>query len=289
MCRKLWTGLRQVNRNHQDRRRWTEIHPGGIIPANHPEETSMTIITLPTALSMQGKRVLVTGAASGIGKATALVLAQLGAELVISDRAPMDATRDEIQAGGGVCSMEQGDLTDDAFIASFFAGERVHAVAHCAGILEGRPWKEDKAWHERFHRVMDVNVRVPLQLAATAIDHMAARGGGNIALVGSVAGKTGGTSISTPPDYSASKGAVHTLVKWLSRNAVGRGVLVNAVAPGPVETPMTRGFNLGPTLPMGRIGRAEELAWPIAFLCTSAASYLSGAILDVNGGAFVGP
>jgi 3-oxoacyl-[acyl-carrier protein] reductase len=249
----------------------------------------MTTLSLPAALSMQGKRAVVTGAASGIGKATALVLVQLGAEVVISDRAPMDATRDEIQAAGGVCSVMQGDLTDDAFLASFFAGERMHAVAHCAGILEGRPWTEDRAWHERFHRVMDVNVRVPLQLAAAAIDHMAAHGGGNIALVGSVAGKTGGTSLTTPPDYSASKGAVHALVKWLSRNAVGRGVLVNAVAPGPVETAMTRGFNLGPTLPMGRIGRAEELAWPIAFLCTSAASYLSGAILDVNGGAFVGP
>jgi 3-oxoacyl-[acyl-carrier protein] reductase len=249
----------------------------------------MTIIPLPAALSMQGKLALVTGAASGIGKATALVLAQLGADLVISDRAPMDATRDEIQAAGGVCRVAQGDLTDDAFIASFFAGERVHALAHCAGILESRPWNEDQAWHERFHRVMDINVRVPLQLAAAATDHMAAHGGGNIALVGSVAGKTGGTSLSTPPDYAASKGAVHALVKWLSRNAVGRGVLINAVAPGPVETPMTRGFNLGPTLPMGRIGQAEELAWPIAFLCTSAASYLSGAILDVNGGAFVGP
>jgi 3-oxoacyl-[acyl-carrier protein] reductase len=238
---------------------------------------------------MQGRRVLVTGAANGIGKATALVLAQLGAELVITDRAPMDATRAEIEAAGGACSLALGDLTEDAFITACFAGERVHAVAHCAGVLNGRPWTEDRAWHERFHHVMDVNVRVPLQLAATAIDHMAAHGGGHIALVGSVAGKTGGTSPSTPPDYVASKGAVHALVKWLSRNAVGRGVLVNAVAPGPVETAMTRGFNLGPTLPMGRIGRPEELAWPIAFLCTPAASYLSGAILDVNGGAFVGP
>jgi 3-oxoacyl-[acyl-carrier protein] reductase len=246
----------------------------------------MTTINLPAALSMQGKRVVVTGAASGIGKATALVLAQLGADLVLVDRAPLDATREE---AGGNCNVLQGDLADDAFIASFFAGDRVHAVAHCAGILEGRPWTEDRGWHERFHKVMDINVRVPLQLAAAAIDHMAGHGGGNIALVGSVAGKTGGTSLTTPPDYAASKGAVHTLVKWLSRNAVGRGVLVNAVAPGPVETPMTRGFNLGPTLPMGRIGRPEELAWPIAFLCTSAASYLSGAILDVNGGAFVGP
>jgi 3-oxoacyl-[acyl-carrier protein] reductase len=260
-----------------------------MIAADKPEETAMTTISLPTALSMQGKRALVTGAASGIGKATALVLAQLGAELVLCDRAPMDATRDEIQTGGGACTVEQGDLTDDAFIAALLGGDRIHAVAHCAAILEGRPWTEDPGWHERFHRVMDVNVRVPLQLAAAATNHMAAHGGGHIVLVGSVAGKTGGTSLNTPPDYSASKGAVHALVKWLSRNAVGRGVLINAVAPGPVETPMARGFDLGPTLPMGRIGRPEELAWPIAFLCTSAASYLSGAILDVNGGAFVGP
>jgi 3-oxoacyl-[acyl-carrier protein] reductase len=238
---------------------------------------------------MQSKRALVTGAASGIGKATALVLAQLGAELLICDRAPMHAVRDEIEAGGGTCTVAQGDLTDDAFIASLFVSGRLHAVAHCAAIIEGRPWSEDPDWRQRFHRVMDINVRVPLQLGAVAIDHMAGHGGGHIALVGSVAGKTGGTSPNTPPDYSASKGAVHALVKLLSRNAVGRGVLVNAVAPGPVETPMTRGFNLGPTLPMGRIGRPEELAWPIAFLCTSAASYLSGAILDVNGGAFVGP
>jgi 3-oxoacyl-[acyl-carrier protein] reductase len=81
---------------------------------------------------------------------------------------------------------------------------------------------------------------------------------------------------------------VHALVKWMSRNAVGRGVMVNAVAPGPVQTAMTRNSNMGHTLPLGRMGHAEELAWPIAFLCSAGASYMSGAILDVNGGAFVG-
>jgi 3-oxoacyl-[acyl-carrier protein] reductase len=136
--------------------------------------------------------------------------------------------------------------------------------------------------------MMDVNVRLPLTLTAAAIDHMAEHSGGSIVLVGSVAGRTGGTSPNTPPDYAASKGAVHTLVKWLSRQAIGRGVLVNGVAPGPVQTPMTTGFTLGAQLPLGRLGRPEELAWPIAFLCTPAASYFSGAILDVNGGAFVG-
>ena len=243
---------------------------------------------LPAALDMQGKRVLVTGAASGIGKATASVLAQLGAALLLVDRAPLAATQDEVTALGVACEISEGDLTDDSFLASLFAGSRLHAMAHCAAILEGRDWRNDKAWRERFHRVMDINVRVPLEITMRAIDHMAGHGGGHIALVGSVAGKTGGTSLNTPPDYSASKGAVHALVKWTSRHGVSQGVMVNAVAPGPVETAMTRGSNLGPNLPLRRMGRAEELAWPIAFLCTRAASYLSGAVIDVNGGAFVG-
>jgi 3-oxoacyl-[acyl-carrier protein] reductase len=231
---------------------------------------------------------LVTGAASGIGRATAVVLAQLGANLLLTDRAPLADTRAEAERNGAECATAEGDLTSDAFIAELLGTGRIHAVAHCAAILENRPWREDPNWHDRFHRVMDINVRVPLTLVAAAIDHMAGHGGGAIVLVGSVAGRTGGTSNFTPPDYAASKGAVHALVKWLSRQAIGRGVLVNGVAPGPVQTPMTTGFTSGAQLPLGRMGRPEELAWPIAFLCTPAASYFSGAILDVNGGAFVG-
>ena len=245
-------------------------------------------ISLPSALDLRGRRALVTGATSGIGRATAIVLAQLGAELLLADRASLAEARAEIERIGATCSTAEGDLTADPFIATLFAGGRVHAVAHCAAILDGRNWREDPNWHERFHRVMDINVRVPLTLTAAAIDHMAGHGGGSIVLVGSVAGRTGGTSNFTPPDYAASKGAVHALVKWLSRQAIGRGVLVNGVAPGPVQTPMTTGFTSGAQLPLGRMGRPEELAWPIAFLCTPAASYFSGAILDANGGAFVG-
>jgi 3-oxoacyl-[acyl-carrier protein] reductase len=245
-------------------------------------------IALPAPLDLRGRRVLVTGAASGIGRATAVVMAQLGAELLLNDRASLAETRTQVDHCGGKCTTAEGDLTSDSFIASLFAGGQVHALAHCAAILDSRNWREDQNWHERFHRVMDVNVRVPLNLTAAAIDHMAEHGGGSIVLVGSVAGRTGGTSNFTPPDYAASKGAVHALVKWLSRQAISRGVLVNGVAPGPVQTPMTTGFTAGRQLPLGRLGRPEELAWPIAFLCTSAASYFSGAILDVNGGAFVG-
>lgn len=243
---------------------------------------------LPAALDMRGRRVLVTGAASGIGRATAIALAQLSATLLLVDRAPLAATRAETERYQVPCETTQGDLTDDGFLGSLFSGARLHAAAHCAAVLESRPWREDPAWQDRFHRVMDINIRVPLALGAACIDHMAQHGGGAIVLVGSVAGRTGGTSVNTPPDYAASKGAVHTLVKWLSRQGIRRGVLVNAVAPGPVETPMTRGFDAAGVLPLGRLGKPEELAWPIAFLCSPAASYLSGAILDVNGGAFVG-
>jgi 3-oxoacyl-[acyl-carrier protein] reductase len=245
-------------------------------------------IVLPAALDLCDRRVLVTGAASGIGRATAIALAQLGAELLLNDRASLADASTELERNGRKYTKAEGDLTSDAFVASLFAGGRLHAMAHCAAILDSGNWREDQNWHERFHRVMDVNVRVPLNLTAAAIDHMAEHGGGSIVLVGSVAGRTGGTSNFTPPDYAASKGAVHALVKWLSRQAIGRGVLVNGVAPGPVQTPMTTGFTAGRQLPLGRLGRPEELAWPIAFLCTSAASYFSGAILDVNGGAFVG-
>ena len=182
---------------------------------------SQTSVSLPSALDLRGRRALVTGAASGIGRASALALAQLGAELLLTDRAPLAGTRAEIERIGATCTISEGDLTSDTFVTTLFAGGRVHAVAHCAAILDGRNWREDPNWHERFHRVMDINVRVPLTLTAAAIDHMAEHGGGAIVLVGSVAGRTGGTSNFTPPDYAASKGAVHALVKWLSRQAIG--------------------------------------------------------------------
>ncbi len=244
--------------------------------------------TLPAALDMRGRRVLVTGAANGIGRATAIALAQLGAPLLLADRASLAATRAEVGRLQVPCDTAEGDLTDDTFLASLFTRDRLHAAAHCAAILEGQSWREDPQWRERFHRIMDVNVRLPLAIGAACIDHMAQHGGGALVLIGSVAGRTGGTSVNTPPDYAASKGAVHALVKWLSRNGIKRGVMVNGVAPGPVETAMTRGFDARASLPLGRLGKPEELGWPIAFLCTPAAAYLSGAVVDVNGGTFVG-
>lgn len=246
-------------------------------------------LPLPKALSLAGKRIVVTGAASGIGRATAKAAAELGATLLLTDRAPLAEIKAEVAAMGSSVESLEGDLTADGFAEQLIAKGPIDGLAHCAGVLGRKPLLQTDKPRDRFMQTMDVNVLVPITLGSAMIEHMAARGGGRIVMIGSVAGRTGGTSLSTPIDYAASKGALHVVVRWLSRNAVGRGVLINGVAPGPVLTPMTQGNTTDySTLPRGKIGQPEEIAWMIMMLLTPAASYVSGAILDCNGGSYVG-
>lgn len=89
------------------------------------------------------------------------------------------------------------------------------------------------------------------------------------------------------PHYVASGGGVNSMMKWLTRRAAPDGVRINAIAPGPVQTPMTTGQSFDALgIPLGRVAQPDEIAWPIAFLCSSASSYMTGNILDVNGGVF---
>jgi NAD(P)-dependent dehydrogenase (short-subunit alcohol dehydrogenase family) len=246
-------------------------------------------LPLPKALSLAGRRIAVTGAASGIGQATARAAAELGATLLLNDRASLAEVRAQLEAAGATVETLEGDLAEEGFVERLIAKGPIDGFAHCAGILGRTPLHKAPSPRERFHETMDVNVRVPIELGLALIEHMGARGGGSIVMIGSVAGRTGGTSLSTPIDYAASKGAVHVVVRWLSRQGVGRGVLINGVAPGPIQTPMTAGSTVDPTLlPRGRMGTPEEIAWMIMMLLTPAASYVSGAILDCNGGSYVG-
>lgn len=251
-------------------------------------------VPLPPALSLEGRRICVTGAANGIGRATAHAAAELGARVLLNDRAPLAEVAGELEAKGAAVETLEGDLTAPGFAGKLIAeaarnGGAIDGLAHCAGILARTPLQDADDLGARFSETMDVNVRVPIELGFAFTEHMAANGGGAIVMVGSVAGRTGGTMLSTPLDYSASKGAVHVVIRWLSRNAVGRGVLINGVAPGPIQTAMTAGSAVdGANLPRGRMGRPEEVAWMIMTLLTPAASYVSGAVVDVNGGAYVG-
>ena len=241
-------------------------------------------------LGLKGKRVLVTGAASGIGKATALLLARLGADLVLNDRTALSDTETQVRDRGAQVTSRPGDLANESFLETLSSEPDLFAFANCAAVFSRDGWRADLSPQERFGLLMQINVRAPLVLGNALVDRFGDRGGGYIVLVGSAAGRNGGgVAGGTPMDYAASKGGVHTLVRSLSRRGVGRNVLVNGVAPGPVDTPLAQGLPFASAaLPLGRMGRAEEIAWPIAFLCSPAASYISGAVLDVNGGAFVG-
>jgi 3-oxoacyl-[acyl-carrier protein] reductase len=239
-------------------------------------------------MSLAGKKVLVTGAANGIGRATAIALSQLGADLVITDVEALAATKDQLARVGPRCEAVEGDLTDESFIDDLLSHGPFFALANVAAVFLSKPGQSTR---DHFDLVMDVNVYAPMILASRCAVQMAEAGGGHIVLVGSVAGRHGGGSSLNTIDYAAyaaSKGGLHVLVKWLSRRAVADNVMVNGVAPGAVRTRLTEGVPFDPAvLPLGRMAEPSELAWPIAMLCTPAASYVSGVILDVNGGSYV--
>lgn len=247
---------------------------------------------LPSRLDMSGRRVLITGAASGMGRACASVLAELGASLVLADLNPMDDTCADVEALGVDVQCLQGNLAEDSYVEQLIANGPYFSLAHCAAIFKAPASMKDGA---DFDYIMRINVRASFRLASGCIAGMAGQGEGYVVMVGSAAGRHGGIMIENSDaqyaEYAASKGGLHTLVKWLSRRAVGKNVLVNGIAPGLVVTPLNTGlFEFTPEnfyMPLGRPGHPADLAWPISLMCTPAASYISGVILDVNGGAYV--
>jgi 3-oxoacyl-[acyl-carrier protein] reductase len=247
-------------------------------------------LALPKALSLLGRRVLVAGAASGIGRAAAVCLAELGADLVLADRAALDEARAEVGAVGRTAVALQGDLTDEGFLQRIVASGPYFSFAHVAGVFRA---PQGASPQEAFDFVMHVNVRAPLVLAGALLEQMS---GGYMVLVGSTAGRSGAGRFGTETEYAtyaASKGALHTLVRVLARRAAGKNVLVNGVAPGLVSTPLLDSVRPDTDAaervkPGIRPADPKELGWPIALLCSPMASYISGAIVDVNGGSFIG-
>ncbi len=238
------------------------------------------------AFDLTGARVLVAGAASGIGAACARACATMGATLVLADIADCTSTAEAIRAGGGTTEVARCDITDRAAVeALVVAHTPLDALVVSAAICPWDDWN-DQLWDETFERVIAADLLGPIHLSRAVLPHMGARGGGRIVLVGSLAGRSGGLIAS--PHYVAAKGGLHALVRWLARRGAAQRVLVNAVAPASVRTPMMRGQPVDlARIPLGRMAEPEEVGWPIAFLCSPAASFITGVILDVNGGALM--
>ncbi|MFE1599298.1 SDR family NAD(P)-dependent oxidoreductase [Methylobacterium sp. ID0610] len=230
------------------------------------------------------RRIVISGAAGGIGSATARLCARQGARLVLIDRVPAGEIRDRVGAA----------VADSAAIHSLDTGCRraVTAMAEAVGPVYGlvdtaaiAPFDDWMAedWDEALDQVIRANIKGPINLARAFLPGMTARGEGRIVLCGSVAGWMGG--IRSGPHYAFSKGGLHAFVRWLSRQGAPHNVLVNGIAPGPVETGMTAGKGYDPQLyPLRRMAKPEEIAATAAFLCGAGAGYASGAIFDINGG-----
>jgi 3-oxoacyl-[acyl-carrier protein] reductase len=239
-------------------------------------------------LGLAGRSALVTGGASGIGRACCLALAAEGMYVVCAD---LDAAGAQAVAAsvGGVAVA--GDVAREKEARRFVSQAIDHAggldvLVTCHGVFRDTPAGEISP--EEWDLVQSVNLRGTFLVAQAAAEHMIERARGSIIMVGSLAGQVGG--LKAGASYAASKAGVATLTKSLARYAGPRGVRVNCVNPGLIETPMTAGWSAAARAgvvertPLGRLGTAEEVAGAIIWLASDRASFVHGAHLDVNGG-----
>ncbi len=250
---------------------------------------------------LDGKVALITGGDSGIGRAVAVLYAREGADVAIAALAEeaqdSGETRRAIEAEGRRCIVIEGDLSDpdvciDAVERTVAELGKLDILVHNAAHQNSKESLEDVE-EEEWDRTFKVNVYAYYRLVKAALPHL--RPGSSIIATGSITGIEGSSEL---PDYSATKGAIHTLTKTLAQNLVDRGIRVNCVAPGPVWTPLNAAdegntpedvAKFGQKTPLQRPAQPEEIAPAYVFFASDAdSSFITGVVLPALGGETVG-
>ena len=251
---------------------------------------------IETVLNLTGSVALITGASSGIGAATAVTLADLGARVAIGyhrNKAGAEATRDRIVAAGGTAIAVSADVRRADEIRALVdraAAELgpIDVLVNNAGSLVARRGIREVS-EAHLDDIMALNLKSAVLASQAVVSSMIERGRGAIVNVVSIAGHNGGGPGAGA--YASAKAALTTYTKSMAKELAPHGIRVNAVSPGVIDTPFHEVFstpemirNFVATIPLGRVGTAAECATVIAFLASDLASYIVGATIDVNGG-----
>ena len=246
-------------------------------------------------MELLGKVALVTGAAQGIGRAIALLLAQKGADIVVSDinLEKAEETAREIEAIGRRAMAIRADVANtndvermvEAILERF---GQIDILVNNAGITRDKLIL--RMTEEDWDAVLNVNLKGTFNCTKAVVRHMSKQRRGKIVNIASVVGEMGNVG---QANYSASKAGVIGFTKTIAREFAQRGINVNAIAPGYIETPMTEVLpekvkeELRRMIPMERLGRSEDVAEAVLFLVSEASRYITGQVLNVNGGIYM--
>ena len=245
-------------------------------------------------IRLDGRIALVTGASRGIGRAIATMLAAQGATVVAAARENNAAdTVAEITAAGGTAEVAAADVSDAAAIDALVAGtlarhHRIDILVNNAGITRDQLLLRMK--RDDWDAVLATNLTATFLLTQAAMRPMLKQRGGRIIAVGSVVGQMGNAG---QTNYAASKAGLIGFAKALAREVASRAITVNVVAPGMIETDMTKAIQAdakvdwAAQIPLGRLGAADEIAAAVCFLASDEASYITGHVLAVNGGMYM--
>jgi NAD(P)-dependent dehydrogenase (short-subunit alcohol dehydrogenase family) len=247
-------------------------------------------------LSLTGKTALITGASSGIGAATALCFAELGARVALGYHRNAKGAQqivEEISKAGGQAIALEADMRQASAVrelvarASAALGSIDILVNNAGSLVERRPF--DKLTEDLWNEVINLNLTSAMLATQAVAPGMIERRSGNIINIVSIAGRNGGGPGASA--YATAKGGLITLTKGMAKEFAAHNVRVNAVSPGVIDTPFHEVFSTPEmiasfvkTIPAGRVGTSHEVATVIAFLASEAAAYIVGETIEVNGG-----